>query len=414
MEQVVTVEGTNIVIASVLVLALGKLINDKLSFLTRYNIPVAVTGGLLCSVLVTILFVGFNITINFDMELRNLLLLTFFSTIGLSAKFSALASGGKTLVILLGFAVLLLVMQDVVGIAVALLLDANPAYGLFAGSISFAGGHGTAIAWGEVAESAGLEGAGTLGLACATFGLVAGGLVGGPIGGYLIKKNKLEKETATSQGYEVADEEQADKKADGNETFPLEGAFASLLMLSICVGLGQNVNTWLAGFGVSLPPFLTAMFVGIVLTNLSDIFKLNLYAPSINRAGEISLHLFLAMSLMSVQLWQLANAIGPLLLVLIGQMLIISIIAVFLVFRFVGRDYDASVMASGFLGLGLGATPVAMANMQAITGRYGPSTKAFIVMPLVGAFFMDLSNAIVINTFASLPLLQEGLNLPVQ
>lgn len=137
-------------------------------------------------------------------------------------------------------------------------------------------------------------------------------------------------------------------------------------------------------------------------------------AEIINRAGEISLHLFLAMSLMSVQLWQLANAIGPLLLVLLGQMLIISIIAVFLVFRFVGRDYDASVMASGFLGLGLGATPVAMANMQAITGRYGPSTKAFIVVPLVGAFFMDLSNAIVINTFASLPLLQEGLNLPTQ
>ena len=174
MEQQFTLIGTNLVIASILVLAVGKFLNGKISILNRFNIPVAVTGGLLCSMLLLILYKGFGLRVDVDMELRNLLLLTFFSTIGLSAKLKTLASGGKTLIILTGFAVLLLIFQDAAGIAVALLLDAPPAYGLFAGSISFAGGHGTAIAWGETAEKVGLAGAGTLGIACATFGLVAG------------------------------------------------------------------------------------------------------------------------------------------------------------------------------------------------------------------------------------------------
>jgi ESS family glutamate:Na+ symporter len=310
---------------------------------------------------------------------------------------------------LLLFAILLLIFQDIVGIGIALLLGKHPAYGLFAGSVSFAGGHGTAIAWGDVAEQIGLPGAGTLGIACATFGLVAGGLLGGPIGGYLIKKNRLSQPEDIPAGYEVLDTD-TDTKQE-SQALPLEGSFMTLLLLALCVGLGHNVNGWLASSGISLPPFLTAMFVGIVLTNLADVFKKEINAASINRAGEISLHLFLAMSLMSIQLWQLASAMGPLLMILIAQMLLISTIAVFLVFRFVGRDYDAAVIAAGFMGLGLGATPVAIANMQAITSRYGPSTKAFIVVPLVGAFFIDLSNALVIKGFGSLPLLREGLNI---
>jgi ESS family glutamate:Na+ symporter len=406
-EQGYLISGTNLVIASILVLSLGKFINSRLSFLSRHNIPMAVTGGLLSSLLLTIAFLSFGVLIEFDMELRNLLLLTFFSTIGLSAKLNTLASGGKTLAILLLFAILLLIFQDIVGIGIALLLGKHPAYGLFAGSVSFAGGHGTAIAWGDVAEQIGLPGAGTLGIACATFGLVAGGLLGGPIGGYLIKKSRLSQPEDTPAGYEVLD---TDTQQDA-QALPLEGSFMTLLLLALCVGLGHNVNGWLASSGISLPPFLTAMFVGIVLTNLADVFKKEINAASINRAGEISLHLFLAMSLMSIQLWQLASAMGPLLMILIAQMLLISTIAVFLVYRFVGRGYDAAVIAAGFMGLGLGATPVAIANMQAITSRYGPSTKAFIVVPLVGAFFIDLSNALVIKGFGSLPLLREGLTI---
>ena len=407
MEQQFTLIGTNLVIASIVVLAVGKYLNGKIAVLNRFNIPVAVTGGLLCSMLLLVLYKGLGILVNVDMELRNILLLVFFSTIGLSAKLKTLISGGKTLVILIVFAVVLLVFQDAAGIAVALFLDAPPALGLFAGSISFAGGHGTAIAWGETAEKIGLTGAGTLGMACATFGLVAGGVIGSPIAGRLIKKHKLRERSEDGIGYEVAKEE-----VKGEESIPLEGVFMTLLLLAICVGLGHNINYWLKATGIALPQFLTAMFVGIILTNLADTFKIGVSTAAINRAGEISLHLFLAISLMSIQLWQLANAIGPLLIILAVQMLVISILAIFVVFRFTGRDYDACVIAAGFMGLGLGATPVAMANMQALTSRYGPSTKAFIVVPLVGAFFIDLSNAIVIKAFAALPLLREVLIIP--
>jgi len=377
------IEGANLIIASVAVLALGRFLTGRFRVLSDYNIPVAVTGGLLCSVLLTVLYLGFGVKVDFDFELRNLLLLVFFSTIGLSAKIRTLIAGGKTLVILLSFAILLLIFQDVVGIAVAIALDAHPGYGLFAGSISFAGGHGTTIAWGEVAEAAGLTGAANLGIACATFGLVAGGLLGGPVGGYLVKKHKLASPSDESIAYEVAEHPQASAHPQ-----PLEASFTTLLLLALCVGLGYNVNDWLSGLGLSLPPFLTAMFVGIVLTNVADALKWKFNPDSVDRAGEISLHLFLAMSLMSVQLWQLANAIGPLLLVLTLQAILITGLAIFVVFRFTGRDYDASVIASGFVGLGLGATPVAIANMQALTSRYGVSHKAFIVVPLVGAFFM--------------------------
>ncbi|NRB36862.1 MAG: sodium/glutamate symporter [Pseudomonadales bacterium] len=411
METQFLMQGSNLIIASVLVLALGKFLNSKIPFLSHYNIPVPVTGGLLCSIVLTLLYVIFDIRIDFDMQLRNLLLLTFFSTIGLSAKLNTLISGGKTLVVLLAFAILLLVFQDIVGIVVALLLDSHPAYGLFAGSISFAGGHGTAIAWGEVAEEAGLQGAASLGIACATFGLVAGGILGGPLGGYLMKKHDLSRSSNEPQLYEVAESNKPAANVEkSTSAMPLDASFTTLLLLALCVGIGVNINDWLAGVGISLPPFLTAMFVGIVLTNLADVFKWDFNAASVNRAGEISLQLFLAMSLMSVQLWQLANAIGPLLLVLMLQMLVISCLAVFLVFRFTGKDYDACIIASGFLGLGLGATPVAIANMQALTSRYGPSTKAFIVVPLVGAFFMDLSNAMVIKAFFMLPMMEQILS----
>ncbi|ARN75754.1 sodium/glutamate symporter [Oceanicoccus sagamiensis] len=403
MEQQYLVEGANLVIASVLLLATGRYLNTKIDLLSRLNIPMAVTGGLLCSSLLTILYLYFNIRVDFDLELRNLLLLTFFSTIGLSAKLSVMASGGRTLVLLLCFAIVLLIFQDIAGIGIALAFDVNPAYGLFAGSISFAGGHGTSIAWGTAAEEAGLAGAGTLGIACATFGLVAGGLIGGPMGGYMIKKHGLASQHTVPQHYESIAE-----AADEDPEYPLENAFSTLLVLALCVGLGHNLNDWLIIQGVALPQFLTAMLIGIVITNIIDYCKFNLHTHSINRSGEISLHLFLAMSLMSVQLWTLANSIGLLLLVLIVQMMIIVLLAVYVVFRFVGKDYDAAIIASGFMGLGLGATPVAMANMQALTARYGPSTKAFIVVPMIGAFFIDLSNAVVINLFSSLPMMGDG------
>jgi ESS family glutamate:Na+ symporter len=262
-----------------------------------------------------------------------------------------------------------------------------------AGSISFAGGHGTAIAWGAEAEAAGLAGASEIGIAFATFGLVAGGVLGGPIARWLIEKNGL-----TGPEETAAASDQGPGGDDGGSG-DLLNILSAILVLAICVGLGNAVNAYLFEKGVLLPGFLTAMFVGIVITNLSDVLDFRINPKTVDKFGEVSLNIFLAMSLMSMKLWVLAGAVGPILLVLMAQMLVITLFVVLIVFRAMGRDYDASVISAGFIGLGLGATPVAIANMDAVTRHFGASQKAFLVVPLVGAFFVDILNAVTIKFF---------------
>ncbi len=400
-----TIEGANIVALAVAVWFLGTFINKKVAFLERYSIPVAVTGGLFCSIVVTVIYYSLDITISFDTRIRDLLLLTFFSTIGLSAKLSLLKEGGKTLVILLIAAAVLLMLQNTTGVLLAMAFGGHPGYGLFGGSVSLAGGHGTAIAWGNVAQEAGLEGAREIGIAFATFGLIAGGLIGGPVAERLINKHGLRNPHAPdAQGAATAPSEQEALSLQPS----ISSALGTLMLLAICVEAGDLVNQFLFSKGVTLPGFLTAMLIGIVIANLSDGFKFKIDPAARERASELSLQLFLAMSLMSMQLWVLAGAVGQILLVLFAQMTIITLFAVFIVFRFVGKDYDAAVIVAGFTGLGMGATPVGIANMNAVTSKYGPSPKAFLVVPLVGAFFLDLVNAMVIKTFLAMPFMQSG------
>ena len=396
-------ENLEVLIVAILVLWVGQVLTRRIRVLDRYNIPLAVTGGILCSLLVALLAGAGNVKVVFDLQLRDLFLLFFFSTIGLGAKFSTLVEGGKTLAILTAVALVLLVLQNTTGVGLALLLGERPGYGLLGGSISFAGGHGTAIAWGEEAVKAGLEGAREFGIACATFGLIAGGLIGGPIGGWLIEKHRLE---PAGERTETPSAEPAEKNTC-NE-IRIENVLGTLLVLAICVTAGDMVNRFLSTKGVALPGFLTAMMVGIFITNLADKLRKPLQTPAIDRANELSLQLFLAMSLMSMDLLSLVSAAGPLLLIVVGQMLVITLVAVYLVFRVTGRDYDSAVMAAGFTGLGLGATPVAIANMTAVTRKYGPSVKAFLVIPLIGAFFIDLLNALVIKFFLALPFFTGG------
>jgi glutamate:Na+ symporter, ESS family len=394
------VVGADVLIIAIIVWFLGEFVTKKSSFLSHYNIPSAVTGGLICSLIITFIYSVFDIQINFDMRIRDLMLLVFFTTIGLSAKFALLKAGGKALAILLGVATVFLVLQDITGVLLVTLIGENPAYGLFGGSISFAGGYGTAIAWGDVAEQGGLVQAREIGIAFATFGLIAGGVIGGPIAEYLIRKHKIQANTN-----EITSKE--DKQNLLAKPVHISGVLGTLLILAICMEIGDLVNRMLFSNGVTLPGFLTAMMIGIVITNSADLFKLQLNEKAIDRAAEISLQLFLSMSLMSMQLWVLSQAVGPILLVLIAQVLIMTIFAVHVIFRVMGKDYDASVIASGFAGLGLGATPVGIANMNAITTKYGPSPKAFLVIPLVGAFFIDIVNALVIKFFANLPIISQ-------
>ncbi len=381
----------DVLVLSILVLYLGLFLNRKIRFLGENYIPPAVTGGLICSTVVAIVYGTADLQIRFDLQIRDVLLLVFFSTIGLSAKLRTLAAGGKALAVLVLVAAIFLVIQDTTGIGLALLFGAHPGYGLMGGSVSFAGGHGTAIAWGAAADAAGLVGAGEIGIAFATFGLVAGGVIGGPVARRLITRYKL-------QGPAAAEALTAEAR-DGDQAGDLFSILTAILVLAICVELGSVVNRLLFSEGVLLPGFLTAMFIGIVITNLADLLKFKINAVTVEKLGDVSLNIFLSMSLMSMQLWTLAGAAGPILGVLIIQMLVMTLFALVVVFRVMGRDYDACVIASGFVGLGLGATPVAIANMNAVTSRFGASTKAFLVVPLVGAFFIDLLNAAVIKFF---------------
>lgn len=393
----IAVEPVDALVLSILVLYLGMYLNKKIRFLGDNYIPPAVTGGLICSAIVAVIYFVADRQINFDMQIRDVLLLVFFSTIGLSAKLRTLAAGGKALALLVAVAAVFLIIQDVTGIGLALLMGAHPGYGLMGGSVSFAGGHGTAIAWGATAENAGLAGASEVGIAFATFGLVAGGVIGGPIAKHLLSKNNLQGPGTDSQSEQKEQVNGSDD--DSTSAGDLSNILGGILLLAICVELGHAVNRYLFAEGVLLPGFLTSMFVGIVLTNLADLFKVRMNIVTIEKFGEVSLNIFLSMSLMSMQLWTLAGAVGPITIVLLAQTLVMTMFAVFIVFRVMGRDYDAAVIASGFSGLGLGATPVAIANMSAVTSRFGPSQKAFLVVPLVGAFFIDLLNAATIKFF---------------
>lgn len=402
------INGVDTLIVSLIVLYIGNLVTRHIGFLEKYSIPQAVTGGLICSliILAVISFSGPKIT--FDLQLRDVLLLAFFSTIGLSAKFARLKAGGKPLLILVIFAAVFLVVQNGSGVLLALGLGTHPGYGLFAGSVSFAGGHGTAIAWGQEAEAAGLLDAGLIGTAFATFGLVSGGIIGGPIGEYLIKKYNL------APGGAEGDQPMMERKNSPDaplEPVTMRRTLTTIFILAICISAGDVVNRFFFEAGVKLPGFLTAMMVGIIITNIADMLKKEVRQRDFDKVGAVALQLFLAMSLMSMDLNALAGAMGVILFVLFVQVVVVTLFAVFIIFRIMGKTYDAAVISAGFTGLGLGATPVAIANMSAITAKYGSSFKAFLVVPLVGAFFIDILNAVIIKLFIGLPIMQ-GTPLP--
>jgi len=402
-DQEMLVSGSSVVVVAIAVWFLGARVNKAIVWLRRFSIPVAVTGGFLFSTVTLLLHTLADISVSFDLELRDLLLLTFFASIGLSARIGTLKEGGLSLIVLILATAMFLMLQDVAGVGLASLFGVPSAYGLFAGSISLAGGHGTAIAWGQVAEQSGLEAAGEVGLAFATFGLVAGGLIGGPIAELLIGRNKLAPEKPVPEN----GREEGGKEAP--EYLPaLSDALGTLLAIAICVQAAELINAFMESIGITLPTFLCAMLSGIVLGNILDLADRKVHDVALASAGEISLQLFLVMSLMSVQLWVLTDALDIILLALLVQTMVTTAFAAYVVFYLMGRDYDAAIISAGFAGLGLGATPVGIANMNAVTSRHGPSSKAYLIVLLIGAFFLDIMNAFVIKGFLMLPILGAG------
>ena len=390
---------TTLIIA-ILVLFLGKYINRKIPFLQNFNIPEPVTGGVLASIAFGVIYWVFGLQFEFALGMRDALLLVFFTTIGLSSKIETLIKGGKPLLILLVAAVGYLAIQNLTGVIVATLTGLDLPVGVLAGSVSLSGGHGTTIAWAPIfASDYGISNAAEIGVASATFGLILGGVMGGPIAKLLINRHQLQ--STSSENLTVGIEYEAQKVE-----VEYNSMLQSMLVITIAVGLGIELNDGLTAAGLRLPNFVVCLFMGIVLTNLvPTIFKQWPWpsnTPSMALIADISLGLFLAMSLMSLELWTLVDLAGAVSLLLFAQLVVMTLFAIFVIFRIMGRTYDAAVISGGYVGLGLGATPTAIANMTAITEKFGPSPQAFIIVPLVGAFFIDISNAFIIQRFLNL------------
>lgn len=368
------------------------------SFLARLNVPIPVIGGVLVAVVAALLHRFGGTSIQFAGELTNFFLLVFFTTVGLSAKLSALKAGGRPLVILCVVTVILLVVQNLVGIAVASIAGAHPFYGLLIGSVSFVGGPGTAAAWAKEAQAMGLMHAPEVAVGAATLAVVVGAIVSGPITGWLIRRRNLHGPTGPTPASWVAPEAAAPVPAP-----PIATIMLVLLLIVVAVLAGDAANQWARGAGLVLPGFLTAMLAGVVITNLGDAIGARIDFAPIERGGEIALQAFLVMYLMSLKLWTLGAAIGPLMANVAIQVVVTVLIGVLLLFRWLGRDYDAAVTVGGFLGFGLSSMPVAMATMDSVALRYGPSPKAFLLIALAGSFFVDLANAFIVKAFLTLP-----------
>ena len=381
-------------------LVVANAIARRVPMLARLSVPIAVIGGLLIAVVATLLYKLSGTSIQFAKGLTDFFLLVFFTTVGLSAKFSALKAGGRPLVILCVVTVILLVVQNVVGLLVASIAGAHPFYGLLIGSISFVGGPGTAAAWAKEAQAMGLVHAPEVAVGAATLAVVVGAIVSGPITGWLIKRRNLNGPTGQTPASWVAPEPVTPAPAP-----PIATIMKVLLLIVVAVLAGGAVNDWARNAGLVLPGFLTAMLVGVAITNLGDAFGAKMDFAPIERGGEIALQAFLVMYLMSLKLWTLGAAIGPLMANVVIQVLVTAIIGIVLLFRWLGRDYDAAVTVGGFLGFGLSSMPVAMATMDSVALRYGPSPKAFLLITLAGSFFVDLANAFIVKAFLALPWL---------
>lgn len=383
----------------------GALINDRVAFLRRFNIPEPVTGGLLAALIALAVYVVAGVELSFAMESRDMFLVIFFAGIGLNARLSDLISGGKPLLLLIVLTMVTIVAQNVIGIIGAVLFGYPAKAGVLFGSASLIGGHGTAIAWApEVAANTEMTGTTELGVAVATLGLVLAALIGGPIAKRLVEKNGLTPDRPS----------EANTVGLPDDTGPVGGATTSidhitvmrvLLHLNIAVVLGYLASQAIEAAGLMLPLFVPCLIMGIVIANLRDWIAPNAppvtRTPSLAMISEFALGAFLAMSLMSLQLWTIADLGFSIVAILTAQTVFAILFVIYVLFPVMGRGYRAAVLAAGFGGFALGATPTAIANMTAVTKRYGPSPIAFVVLPLVSAFFVDIANAIIIQTIVN-------------
>ena len=385
---------------AIVLLFIGKDVTQRVALLRRYSIPEAVIGGVLCIAVVTALYFGAGVAVEFELGVRDIFLLYFFAAIGLGSDIRTLRQGGRPLLILLALAVGFMVMQNVVGMAIAAGFGTDPRLGLMTGSISLTGGVGTTLAWAPYfTEELGIADAETVGLAANMVGMIAACAVGGPIAGYLISRHRL-------SGLALAELEIGKRyQEEPYARLDYYGVLLAVLWLNAALMLGRGVSGAIALTGLRLPDFVGCLIAGIVLRNLGSLLgqeKGRLWSwssmqPGVALLSDICLGLFLTMALMGLQLWQMQGVAGFVTTALVIQVLMAVAFTVFVVFAFMGRDYEAAVTCAGFGGIALGSTATAIANMSAVTREHGAAPRAFIVVPLVCGFFIDLMNALVIG-----------------
>ena len=382
----------------ILVYFAGVFLSRKVGFLRSYNIPDAVSGGVVASILSLILYFSTGVKLAFTLDIRDVLLVYFFTSIGLNARLSDIVQGGKPLGILLTITIAYIFIQDIVGIAAARYLDLPDAIGLITGSIALIGGHGTAIAWApELSDAHGIGGALEIGIASATLGLVVASLLGGPIAKYLLNKHKLSGDPSEEHLVGTAYSQEAETQLTHINFMGV------ILVFHLCIMLGFGLKVLFAELGVRFPLFVTCLIVGMVATNTVPKTFPKMPWPAHTRAlsvlSDFSISLFIVMSLMAMELWSIASLAGPM-IILIGVQALMTVVFIYLVvFNAMGRDYQAAVICAGFAGFSLGSTPTAIANMSAVTKSHGPAPVAFIILPLVCAFFVSISNAFIIQFF---------------
>ena len=381
---------------SILVLLLGREIKKRVNFLERFFIPAPVVGGVIFSIL---LLIGHNtgaFSFSFDNVLKDFLMTIFFTTIGFTASGKLLKKGGVGVVVFLITATVLVVIQDIVGVSMAKMFGEHPLLGLAVGSVPLTGGHGTSGAFGPVLEEFGVTGGLSVSIAAATYGLIAGCLIGGPVAKRLRERYNLRPS--------LEDREETVEVLEENEENPVseETLFSAVVVIALSMGIGYCIAPFLKKYGIVIPAYIGPMFIAAIIRNVADMQKKNLPMNEIAITGNIALSLFLAMALMTLKLWELADLAIPIITILLVQTVIMALYAYFITFKFNGKDYDAAVMATGHCGFGLGATPNAMANMEVFTKENGPAPRAFFVLPVVGALFIDFTNATVITFFINM------------
>jgi ESS family glutamate:Na+ symporter len=398
MSSELRLDGYQTFVAASLVLLAGRLLVARIAALRTFSIPEPVAGGVTAALALLAIHAASGVAVRFDGTLQTPFMLAFFATIGLGADLRSLAAGGRTLVRFLAVVLAFLLVQNLVGIGMARLLGLDPRVGLLAGSIALSGGHGTAAAWGAVFARDGVPSAVEIGMAGATFGLVLGGITGGPVAGWLLRH--AHPTPGSDAGSDAPPSGFEQPAAVRLITAP--ALIETLALIAICLWLGTLAAGALAGSAFELPVFVPVLFVGVALRNgLSWVAGYEPFDRAVSVTGNVSLALFLAMALMTLRLWELAHLALPVLAILAVQTVLLAAWVVKVTYPAMGRTYDAVVLGAGQCGFGLGGTPTAIANMQAITNRFGPSRVAFVVVPLVGAFFLDLANAVTIKLFLS-------------